>query len=70
MGQLLVYAQQSICRVGNGVGLRALPCCKQAVDKSHYQNLPHAENQGLCAFAPQATFWEDFQRGGGCCVAS
>lgn len=70
MGQLLGCAQQSICGVGNGVGLRSLPCCKQAADKSHYQNLPLSQNQELCASAPQAMFWEGFQRGGGCCTAS
>lgn len=69
MGQLLGCAQQSICGVGNGVGLRSLPCCKQAADKSHYQNLPLSQNQELCASAPQAMFWEGFQRGGGCCTA-
>ena len=58
MGQLLVYAQHNICRLGNEVGLKSLPYYKQVVDK---HNLPHSENQIVRPFAHQVTFWEDFQ---------
>lgn len=61
MGQLLVYAQHSICRLGNELGLKSLPYHKQVVDKHHYHNLPHSENQIVHPFAHQVTFWEGFQ---------
>lgn len=61
MGQLLVYAQHSICRFGNKEGLKPLPSYKQVLDKQHSHNLPDSENQILCPFAHQVTFWEGFQ---------
>lgn len=66
MGQLLGCAQQSICDVGNGVGLRSL----QTGSRQEPLPEPATLRKSLCASAPQATFWEGFQKGGGCCTAS